>query len=1241
MSKNNSYILNNRNPGLTRIRDLWDVDITSISNGSTLTWNSSSLIWEALPAGSYNADVIQFNTSYTPASEPEGQMWWSGDDFTMNMSTGSGPVLQVGQETYVIVYNNSGSQIDNGKVVKPVYVYNGRPTIELADAITHEGLAGGELWMATMDIPHGDYGIVTKYGKVRGLNTSTLTVGLPLYLSTTPGGVTNTKPEFPNYQIWIGATTVVDASNGEILFESHGRPQETTENFYNGMFREPSKFTVTSDGATITGTFEPADSHDDMTMMFSDGFSMLDTNPAVEVTLTAGTDTSPQINYVYVPKSTKVVTVSTAGWPITEHIKIATVYAKTAATTNTDGIYEVQYWSDEIQGIDDNTGHLSHISHRLRLEHAIWMSGTEGTCTISGTPDDVLIDVTAGIVNKIHDDVFNDMDMATGDKIHVINHSTTPHVAVTNLNTQTADALGNTLVNTSFSFVVWGIANCGNNDQQLAVNLPIGSYAYNKPEDAAADIYGYSVYDIPTEFRGIGFLIARFTLQLDNSSNWTLYETQDLRGKTPNATAGTGAGASGITTFLGLTDTPNSYSSQGLNLLRVNVGETSVEFTDTNTLVMGEMGNVLEDPTGFPKDLSDAIPSFDDGTLTFTLTPVGSFSFYSNGVLYTKSTPQTKTIANTTGLHIIYFDSSGVMQETTDIVGNFFSGNAFVAAVYWNATAGKSVIVHEERHGYHMGTYEHFYFHVYFGTQYRSGLALNNMTVDGNGSSDTHAQFGIDDGIVADEDLDSNITNGSPQTISPILNAPVLYLEGASSIWNKDVATTFALKMGATYPNYNQYTGGAWQQTELNSGDFVLAHVFASYEINNPIFVVQGQDVYSNKTNARAGAATEMNNLILTGLPTPEFIPVASIIFEAKSTFSNAVKSRIVSTASGEDYVNWLGQSLSPTTTPAAHNNLSGRDAAEAHPASAIVVNSTGFGGNLSVSDIDVQTALDTLDGVVPGGAGSDTTAIHDDTAGEISAIAAKTSFSADDLLLIEDSDDTYNKKKIAFDSMYVFSNIQVDLDNTMSTAEIQAAIDAVPRCILNGAVVTFQFADGSYTLTDTLSFSGFYGGGQISILGNATDNTLSTTKSVHLDFSGQSCTGLFFPASPIQFYVRYIKLTFDTATDNNYGIQSIYNAYVHSEFNYILGTSASYGYGFGSVRTSSALCRSCYFSNMSYSQVFNGTGAGVSSTNDDTGTQPDYGIFATNGSSVGKVGTQVTGATADEYTTAGGVVRT
>ena len=143
---------------------------------------------------------------------------------------------------------------------------------------------------------------------------------------------------------------------------------------------------------------------------------------------------------------------------------------------------------------------------------------------------------------------------------------------------------------------MWGVCNKGGEPSHLMINLPTDSYNKNAPEQAEADASNYSVYSVPKQFQGVGFLIARFTYQLEaNGTDWTLYATEDLRGKIPNTTAGGGAGGAGVTEILGLLDTPSAYTDEAGRVLAVNAGKTAMEFTDTPAL---QITHVLQsDPT--------------------------------------------------------------------------------------------------------------------------------------------------------------------------------------------------------------------------------------------------------------------------------------------------------------------------------------------------------------------------------------------------------------------------------------------------------------------------------------------------------------------------------------------------------------------------------------------------------------------------------------------------------------------
>ncbi len=551
-------------------------------------------------------DYINYNSGVTPPSEDAGMTWWNETELALNVASGVGPVLQMGQEIYFLVYNDGVAQIDNGTVLRPVgaTLVGGKVigTTEPALADVYSTVEG-TLMVATMDIAPSTTGLATRLGRVRGFDTTHLTPGATAYVSpTVPGGLTNTRPEFPNYEISMGAALVSDtAPDGEFIVSVTKDTTNTFNNFFNGTFRESFSFTVSEAGGVVTGTLVPTNGNVDMTMLFSDGFSLLDTDPSATIVLTPGTDTVPVKNYVYVLQSTKVLTVSTSDFPSAQHIKVATLLLQSATTTGTEGAFRNQNWNDHIQSSDNDMGHLSHITEKLRKFEAQWYSGCELATVVrtAPAPDELYITVTGGIVYQLHAQSFPAFDTETTGNVHVVNDSVTAYLAASDLATLILDSAGVSLSNRDYSLVVWGVANKSGEPSHLFVNLPNGSYSSSAL--AIADSQNYSVYTIPNDFAGVGFLIARITLAFGGgTSTITVNQVEDLRGKVPNTSAGGGSvGGAGVTTFLGLTDVPASYVGEGLNVTRVNAGATALEFYDVD-------GAINLQHTG---DLTDGAPT--------------------------------------------------------------------------------------------------------------------------------------------------------------------------------------------------------------------------------------------------------------------------------------------------------------------------------------------------------------------------------------------------------------------------------------------------------------------------------------------------------------------------------------------------------------------------------------------------------------------------------------------------------
>ena len=140
---------------------------------------------------------------------------------------------------------------------------------------------------------------------------------------------------------------------------------------------------------------------------------------------------------------------------------------------------------------------------------------------------------------------------------------------------------------------------------------------------------------------------------------------------------------------------------------------------------------------------------------------------------------------------------------------------------------------------------------------------------------------------------------------------------GASAEWNKATITNFSCLTqdgtDSTRLAYNQFTGGAWQLTEVASNDFVLYHIFATTEKDNPMIAIMGQNDYANRSAAREGALTEVQTLILDNVLFPEIRPIATIIYQTNTSYANSVNAKIVSTDSGDDYIDWRNEAISRT----------------------------------------------------------------------------------------------------------------------------------------------------------------------------------------------------------------------------------------------------------------------------------------------------------------------------------------
>jgi hypothetical protein len=189
------------------------------SNGTTSFEVGSNLSSLAVAGGAtlntVSAAYITLSNTGSSPSYAEGRVFYDPAKGALSVYNDEADVtLQVGQENWRRVYNNTLNTIVDGAVVYIDGSFNGIPTVALADASmpTKVHVIG----VATHSIESATYGYVTVNGEVNSLDLTAFQEAQDVYLSfSTPGGLTAVSPTFPNYPVQIG--TVISNTNPGVL----------------------------------------------------------------------------------------------------------------------------------------------------------------------------------------------------------------------------------------------------------------------------------------------------------------------------------------------------------------------------------------------------------------------------------------------------------------------------------------------------------------------------------------------------------------------------------------------------------------------------------------------------------------------------------------------------------------------------------------------------------------------------------------------------------------------------------------------------------------------------------------------------------------------------------------------------------------------------------------------------------------------------------------------------------------
>jgi hypothetical protein len=163
------------------------------------------------------ASYIDYINNTAVPSYLEGRTFYDSNTGALAYYTSAtGVQVEIGQQMYVRVKNDEATEITKGTPVRFFSAQGEVPTVLRANATTDQTRSVYIVGLAAHNIAAGAVGFVISQGVLQGVDTSGFTTGQPLFVGSSSGSLTTTRPAPPTSSILAGGAIKIDAVDGDI-----------------------------------------------------------------------------------------------------------------------------------------------------------------------------------------------------------------------------------------------------------------------------------------------------------------------------------------------------------------------------------------------------------------------------------------------------------------------------------------------------------------------------------------------------------------------------------------------------------------------------------------------------------------------------------------------------------------------------------------------------------------------------------------------------------------------------------------------------------------------------------------------------------------------------------------------------------------------------------------------------------------------------------------------------------------